>query len=1365
LSAWNPQDPKNAIGNLRIKDRRLAGQSEALQIILKAQFGLSTKVKDPETWQSALIDEGYVVRTKFRQEQDGSLTISLDIAWRDGTSYFDLPTKASVGRSKKVFNTVFEDKGPIIPWGPQDFYGNAYVPPSDAPVIAQLHSDLLDCTLYPYQRRTVQFMLDRENMDIPGLKLTNASSTPADEASETLISYSKESDTEGAEMFVSRTIGTVCRKPSDSRSIHGGILAEEMGLGKTLEMIALILLHQRPQSQADRLVEGKLLPITPATLIVTPRHLLEQWEDELNMHAPTLIVKTYSRYHPADYFDECNVVLATYDDLSSEFWFVNSKRDHNLRHEKKYKPKKNTLLERVWWRVCLDEAQMIDQGVSQAATVAKLIPRVNAWAISGTPFRSHVEDLRGLLLFLGYDPFHYSHIWRRVDRPTFKDIFGRIAIRHSKDRVRNELRLPSQKRIVITIPFMAMEEQNYASLFNQMCVECGFDRMGEPLINEFYADNPEIIEKMRGWLRRLRQTCLHPHVGSKNRRAIGTGEKPLRTVDEVLDAMINNHFTHVVNHERAIVEALLHHGHVFAYERPHQFRAAKSLGFYQGALDKISSLVDQCLDAQKGSAQDHHDDPARKDKPEKGKPKKRLVTSMRQNIRLALELKHSCHFFVATANFQIKSDAHLTHPASDECLRLEAQETLHYEEAKVIRRNLLADSRKDAENAMRRVDDSQVHQINRLETPKSLSGLENVRLMEKFIKIATILNQHATLLEQWQTRVRNILLQPLIDQDDEEQTGEEYEESTKAQDELYVLFQALRTIAGDRHGLLTGQINFLTEHEAKEALKSAAQDKDWNDAAKLLLDLLKDWDNIRAKPELGSFRGVIGELRSLLTHLEWRRSGLRDDRTTQTRVDSEINLVRDNLRHLDKTLNDETKNLEALEKKLAMFRDCMNLRLTYYRRLQAISDSVQPFKETLDDELDVAHLQTWTTKKEQAEAQLSIHQSKLRFLQHLRDHATDEQSRLCIICQDEIEQGVLTSCGHQYCKDCLKEWFVQHRTCPVCKRYLHRNDLQDITYKPQNLRAQEERHPNHAIVARERTGLSQRQNSITTSSQDELQIYTDISASVLRKIKSIDLPVSYSSKVDTIIRTLLYIRATDVGAKSIIFSQYPDFLSTLSSALESVSIKHTSISDTQGTKNFRRNPVVEVFLLDAKSDSSGLNLVNATHVFLCEPLVNTALELQAIARVHRIGQMRPTTVWMILVAETVEEAVYGLSVERRREHVARVEREHQLQQQQDNSRVNGSVMTNGVSHTHSVDDKPSNEATLDAANSLALESAPLSNLLVKGSKGGGEIVDANDLWTCLFSKPAQAMVNGVAKEDMARIMRADAAEMRGMRQK
>lgn len=143
---------------------------------------------------------------------------------------------------------------------------------------------------------------------------------------------------------------------------------------------------------------------------------------------------------------------------------------------------------------------------------------------------------------------------------------------------------------------------------------------------------------------------------------------------------------------------------------------------------------------------------------------------------------------------------------------------------------------------------------------------------------------------------------------------------------------------------------------------------------------------------------------------------------------------------------------------------------------------------------------------------------------------------------------------------------------------------------------------------------------------------------------------------------------------------------------------------------------VECFLLHAKAHSSGLNLVSATHVLLCEPLINTAIELQAIARVHRIGQYRPTTVWMYLVSGTVEESIYDISVSRRLLHVSK-----------DAPQSSAAELL---------------EETIEAANSLELQQAPLSKLLTKGS-GGGEVVEEDDLWNCLFRKATKAAITSV----------------------
>lgn len=126
--------------------------------------------------------------------------------------------------------------------------------------------------------------------------------------------------------------------------------------------------------------------------------------------------------------------------------------------------------------------------------------------------------------------------------------------------------------------------------------------------------------------------------------------------------------------------------------------------------------------------------------------------------------------------------------------------------------------------------------------------------------------------------------------------------------------------------------------------------------------------------------------------------------------------------------------------------------------------------------------------------------------------------------------------------------------------------------------------------------------------------------------------------------------------------------------------------------------------------------------------------MQAIARVHRIGQHHPTTVWMYLVENTVERSIYEISVNRRMSHLS----QHASCYLNDNS---VGTLT---------------ERDLEAANSLELQT-PLSNLLAKGS-GGGEMVSNDDLWDCLFRQRPERNIQTLDKNhEVSRGLRVSAA--------
>ena len=208
-----------------------------------------------------------------------------------------------------------------------------------------------------------------------------------------------------------------------------------------------------------------------------------------------------------------------------------------------------------WWRVCLDEAQMVESGVTNAARLARLIPRINAWSVTGTPVQKTIDDLFGLLLFLRVDPWCYNKkLWDQLlsRKKWFQALFHNLALRHTKDIVRDEIKLPAQKRTVISVPFSQVEEANYQRLFEDCCAACGVNSDGSPICDEWDPRDPELKTQMRTWLGRLRQTCVHPQVGFRNRQALGGAGAPLRTVDEVLDVMIEQNDSNFKTDQRAM---------------------------------------------------------------------------------------------------------------------------------------------------------------------------------------------------------------------------------------------------------------------------------------------------------------------------------------------------------------------------------------------------------------------------------------------------------------------------------------------------------------------------------------------------------------------------------------------------------------------------------------------------------------------------------------------------------------------------------------------------------------------------------------------------------------------------------------------
>ncbi|KAA8492265.1 putative SWI/SNF-related matrix-associated actin-dependent regulator [Porphyridium purpureum] len=125
------------------------------------------------------------------------------------------------------------------------------------------------------------------------------------------------------------------------------------------------------------------------------------------------------------------------------------------------------------------------------------------------------------------------------------------------------------------------------------------------------------------------------------------------------------------------------------------------------------------------------------------------------------------------------------------------------------------------------------------------------------------------------------------------------------------------------------------------------------------------------------------------------------------------------------------------------------------------------------------------------------------------------------------------------------------------------------------------------------------------------------------------------------------------GTKSLVFSQWTSFLDLLRPALDAAHIPYClivgSMSLTEREKAIRifKSGPIPVMLLSLKACGAGLNLVEASRVYLLDSWWNPAVEEQAIDRTHRIGQKQRVEVVKFKVQSTVEDKIISLQERKR----------------------------------------------------------------------------------------------------------------------
>lgn len=148
----------------------------------------------------------------------------------------------------------------------------------------------------------------------------------------------------------------------------------------------------------------------------------------------------------------------------------------------------------------------------------------------------------------------------------------------------------------------------------------------------------------------------------------------------------------------------------------------------------------------------------------------------------------------------------------------------------------------------------------------------------------------------------------------------------------------------------------------------------------------------------------------------------------------------------------------------------------------------------------------------------------------------------------------------------------------------------------------------------------------------------------LKKICNLAPDSKESGKVEYLKEILSEIKSKD--EKVIIFSQYVQTLKYLSEVLDfKFEIYHGSLSNDEkqnAVDNFKNSKGFNILYMSLKAGGVGLNLQEASSVVLFDRWWNPAIEKQAIARAHRMGNFNTVHAIKLRTPNTIEDRIIDL---------------------------------------------------------------------------------------------------------------------------